>query len=70
MEFIVNNGEYYLIDINPRFSAGVGFSKLAGYDFVKNHLLCFMNEDIDASVEYDCFIAQKKMVDVINELVD
>lgn len=30
-----------LMDINPRFSAGVAFSKLAGYDMVRNHLACF-----------------------------
>lgn len=65
MEFIINNGEYYLIDINPRLSAGIGFSKLAGYDFVKNHLLSFMNKDIEESIGYDCFIAQKRMTDVI-----
>jgi len=69
MEFIVHKGEYYLIDINPRFSAGVGFSKLAGYDFVENHLLSFMHGDIVIPLEYDCFIAQKKMVDVINKVV-
>ena len=70
MEFIVKDEEYYLIDINPRFSAGVGFSKLAGYDFVKNHLLSFMQEDIVVPLNYDIIIGQKRMVDVINKMID
>jgi len=47
MELIYNNGNYFLMDINPRFSAGVVFSKLAGYDFVKNHMRVFMNRPIE-----------------------
>mgnify|MGYP000070918272 CR=1 FL=1 len=38
MEFILFNDEYYLIDINPRFSAGVAFSNLVGYDMISNHI--------------------------------
>lgn len=41
MEFIAHNGLYYLIDINPRFSAGVAFSILSSYDMVSNHINCF-----------------------------
>ncbi len=33
-----------LMDINPRFSAGVGFSRMFGYDMVKNHLACFSSD--------------------------
>ena len=33
MEYIHYNGAYYLIDINPRFSAGVAFSNFIGYSF-------------------------------------
>lgn len=46
IEFILTNGLYYLMDINPRFSAGVGFSKSSGYDFVYNHVRVFMRENI------------------------
>lgn len=46
MEFILNDGKYYLIDINPRFSAGVAFSLVAGYDMVNNHILCFNRHEI------------------------
>lgn len=46
LEFIHANGHYYLMDINPRFSAGVGFSKQAGYDFVFNHIRVYCGQHI------------------------
>lgn len=46
IEFMFTNGVYYLMDINPRFSAGVGFSKKAGYDFILNHVRVFLGENI------------------------
>jgi carbamoyl-phosphate synthase large subunit len=45
IEFIYNNENYYLMDINPRFSAGISFSQLAGFDPVINHLNCFYNNE-------------------------
>lgn len=67
LEFILKENIYYLIDINPRFSAGIGFSKLAGYDFVKSHLLCFYNENIlQPKAPLKKIIAQKVMTEVIN----
>lgn len=65
MEFIENGGAYYLIDINPRFSAGVAFSVLAGYDMVTNHLRCFTGEAIDAPVEFEDRIVIKKYSEVV-----
>lgn len=38
MEFIMNNDDFILIDINPRFSAGIAFSNFIGYDMVLNHV--------------------------------
>lgn len=67
MEFIINNNNIYLIDINPRFSAGIGFSKLAGYNFVESHINCFLGKDIMPKIEYNEFIAEKIMTDVINK---
>lgn len=52
MEFIFNDGKYYLIDINPRFSAGVAFSNFIGYDMVLNHLKSFTGERISSPIEY------------------
>lgn len=42
MEFIKTQKSYYLIDINPRFSAGIAFSCMSGYDFVTAHLNSFI----------------------------
>ncbi|MCV2364655.1 ATP-grasp domain-containing protein [Paucibacter sp. DJ1R-11] len=39
VEFLqLSNGGLRLMDVNPRFSAGVAFSGLAGYNFVHNHV--------------------------------
>ncbi len=46
MEFIAHEGRYYFLEINPRFSGGVGFSALAGYDFVDAALRCYAGEEI------------------------
>jgi len=47
VEFLHDRTTYYLMDVNPRFSAGIGFSCAAGYDFVKAHLDVFRNRAID-----------------------
>lgn len=50
IEFLVG-GEWPLVmDINPRFSGGVAFSRLSGYDMVTNHLRCFRGEPLDPQV--------------------
>jgi carbamoyl-phosphate synthase large subunit len=48
MEFIRNGDTYYFLEINPRFSGGLGFSVLAGYDFPLAMLLCHAGEAIPA----------------------
>ncbi len=40
-------GEWYFLECNPRFSGGVAFSAMAGYDMVKNHLRCFTGEGLE-----------------------
>ena len=60
MEFIQSKGKYYLIDINPRFSAGVAFSRMAGYNMVLNHLNCFIAQDIQDSILYQEQIITKR----------
>ena len=47
MEFIKNENNYYLIDVYPRFSAGVAFSVKAGYNMVLNSLNCYTGKNID-----------------------
>lgn len=47
-EFIEDeSGDKYFMECNPRFSGGLEFSVLSGYDFINNHLKCFCDEDID-----------------------
>lgn len=42
-EFILRqDGSLFLMDVNPRFSAGVSFSRRAGYDFVRADRACYM----------------------------
>jgi carbamoyl-phosphate synthase large subunit len=47
IEFIRHQDTYYVLDINPRFSAGLAFTQMSGYDMVTNHLRCFGDDDID-----------------------
>lgn len=65
MEFIFNNGKYYLIDINPRFSAGVAFSVVSGYNMILNHMRCFCNENIESQIPLIEKIIIKKYEEVI-----
>lgn len=60
-EFIkAENNDFYLIEINPRFSGGIEFSCIAGYDFINNHLNVFKGQMIESKGEIDyCFIARK-----------
>lgn len=60
-EFIIDdNGKYHFIECNPRFSGGVEFSCMTGYDFVKNHVKCFRNKKIDEKCQFsNQYIARK-----------
>ena len=66
MEFIGQNNAYYLIDINPRFSAGIAFSVLAGYDMINNHMNCFVGVNIDKQIEISEKVMIKKYQEVVN----
>jgi carbamoyl-phosphate synthase large subunit len=46
LEFIRRGDEYYFLELNPRFSGGVGFSVLAGYDFPLAMLNCHTDEPL------------------------
>lgn len=65
MEFILNSGKFYLIDINPRFSAGVAFSSIGGYDMVTSHINCHIGQDINNHVKIEEQIVIKKYVEEI-----
>ena len=52
--------EYRFLECNPRFSGGISFSCIAGYNFVMNHLKCFLYESIDSQPRTrDMFIVKK-----------
>lgn len=63
MEFIKNDKGYYLIDINPRFSAGIAFSCKIGYDFINAHLDCFSGVQIPAPLSFYDRIETKYFVE-------
>ena len=64
MEFIFCGDKYYLIDINPRFSAGVAFSVMMGYNMVTNHLNCFCDKEIGSQISLDERIIIKKYEEI------
>lgn len=50
MEFLIVDDNPLLMDVNPRFSAGVAFSILAGYDMAENHMRCFEDEALELRI--------------------
>ncbi len=46
MEFIGREGEYYFLEVNPRFSGGVGFCIAAGVDYAALEITCHEDESI------------------------
>lgn len=60
MEFIKHENKFYLIDINPRFSAGIAFSHLVGYNMVMSHINCFINSDIYPRITFSEQIMTKR----------
>ncbi|GLC82450.1 ATP-grasp domain-containing protein [Lacrimispora brassicae] len=60
-EFIQGeDGTYHMLECNPRFSGGVEFSCMAGYDCVINHLRCFTGEAMEPFGEITgMYIARK-----------
>lgn len=65
MEFILNDGKYYLIDINPRFSAGVAFSVESGYDMIINHIRCFINQEVDSQID----VEERIIIKIYDEVI-
>jgi len=60
-EFIRDaEGGYHILECNPRLSGGVAFSCLAGYDFIKAHIQCFCDDDIEVKDDIpEMYIARK-----------
>lgn len=47
LEFIKNNNDFFLMDINPRFSGGIAFSKATGYDIALNTVKFYLGLKIE-----------------------
>ena len=60
-EFIMDSeGHYHFLECNPRFSGGIAFSCMTGYDCILNHLRCFDKESIDRyTLGKEYYIARK-----------
>lgn len=69
-EFIETPEQLYLMEINPRFSGGIEFSHMAGYDVVSNHLRCFTGENIDKQISPKKMIISRKYEEYVTEVHD
>jgi carbamoyl-phosphate synthase large subunit len=67
-EFLRADGKYCLMDINPRFSAGIAFTRLAGYDMVINHLNCFTGNPIHEPITVKTMTVAKTLTDVVTDV--
>ena len=68
-EFILDENEkYHFIECNPRFSGGIEFSCLAGYNFIKNHISCFERKRIDCYDKNDSFYIARKYEEYITKI--
>ena len=67
MEFIENNGRFYFLEVNPRFSGGVGFSITAGMDFAKYEILCHEGDMLPPPPALQEMTLTRRMETVITE---
>ena len=60
-EFIIDEkGDYKFIECNPRFSGGVEFSCMVGYDCIRNHMNAFRNSYLDDFLlKHNTYISRK-----------
>ena len=61
IEFIkTDKDECYFLECNPRFSGGVEFSHMAGYNFLKNHINAILDREIEDFIfDKPMYIARK-----------
>lgn len=70
-EFIEGeDGTFSMLECNPRFSGGVEFSCMAGYDCVLNHVKCFLGEDILPSVPVKEMYIARKYEEYVTKVLD
>lgn len=67
-EFIEDGqGRYHFLECNPRFSGGVAFSCLAGYDMVTNHVRCFLDGEVDQDCQAENQYISRKYHEYVTE---
>ena len=67
MEFIGHGDGFYFLEVNPRFSGGVGFSIAAGVDFARLELLCHEGDMIGPRPAVQEMTITRRMETVITE---
>lgn len=67
MEFIGREGEYHFLEVNPRFSGGVGFSIAAGVDFANLELAIFEGKAIGERPEVRQMTLVRRFEPIITE---
>ena len=66
-EFIKTESGYKFLECNPRFSGGVAFSCLSGYDFVQNSFMYFSGMMIETNKLTKSQYIVKKYIELITE---
>lgn len=65
MEFIAHDGTYSFLEVNPRFSGGVGFSIAAGVDFARLEMAIHSGEAIGARADVQAMTLCRRVQPVI-----
>ena len=60
-----SEGKLYFMECNPRFSAGVSFSVLAGYDVVANHMRCFQKKHIVFGANAGNIVMARRYIEMV-----
>lgn len=70
IEFIHHDGEYWFLEVNPRFSGGVGFSITAGAPFADYMLLCHSGGALPEKYSAKhCVLARETRVALTKEMM-
>ncbi len=68
-EFILDkNGEYHFVECNPRFSGGVEFSNIAGYNCISNHLNVFLGKSIQKFEMFQNYYIARKYEEYVMKM--
>ena len=68
MEFICRGDEYYFLEVNPRFSGGVGFSIAAGVDFAAMEIACHEGECLPPAPALRPMTITRRIAPMITEI--